>query len=85
MDVNLFCLTSLPRELKEKYFKAEPKVRYVFLRLQEKKKTLCNLVPRKEKHKRDIRMHDEEKRSNDATEKCEDDQNNEENSPTRKS
>ena len=51
MDVSLFCLTSLPRELKEKYFKVEPKVSYVFLRLQEKKEEipLCNPVPRKEK------------------------------------
>ena len=43
----------------------------------ERRNTLCNPVPRKEKNQRDIRM-------NDDTEKCEDDQRGKENSPPRK-
>ena len=44
----------------------------------ERRNTLCNPVPRKEKNQRDIRM-------NDDTEKCEDDQRGKENSTSRKS
>ena len=46
----------------------------------------AKMIKIKEKHKRDIRMHyeEEKERSNDATEKCKDDQSNEENSPSRK-
>ena len=42
--------------------------------------------PKKRKTQRDVRMYDEkEKEKNNTTEKCEDDQSNEENSPSRKS
>ena len=78
----MFSLTSLPRELKEKYFKEATKVRYVLLRLQEEKKEKEEIPyaiqsQEKKRKQRDVRMYDD-------TEKYEDDQRGKENSPPRK-
>ena len=65
-DIILFCLTSLPRDLKKKTLKKQPKWDMYGWGCKKRKEkesdTLRNLVPINKNKKRDVRMYDEKEK-----------------------